>query len=234
MNEIINITTATINNEEVNAVNARDLWKFLESQQEFANWIKNRIKEYGFEEGKDFLIILSKSHGRPRKDYAITLDMAKELAMVENNEQGKKARRYFIEVEKQYREWSRAAEAYRPEPETPEFDDGDPDLFIEKAYYMEQRVLPTWILANRLGISSELLRILSASASAGLIEGADIFRLRNVGDRFLQSMKKVGFLVRDEFRNINLYTPSGADKIVEVLKRTGLVEREQLIRNHMD
>lgn len=46
---------------------------------------------------------MSKSHGRPSKEYIISLDMAKELAMVENNEQGRKIRRYFIEVEKQFR-----------------------------------------------------------------------------------------------------------------------------------
>ena len=62
MNELVKITTITINHETVNAVNARDLWKFLGSRQEFANWIKGRISEYGFEEGKDFLINLSKSH----------------------------------------------------------------------------------------------------------------------------------------------------------------------------
>ena len=103
MNELINITKTTINDEEVNAVNARELWHKLGSKQEFANWIKGRISEYGFEEGKDFLTNLSKSHGRPSKEYIISLDMAKELAMVENNEQGRKIRQYFIEIEKQYR-----------------------------------------------------------------------------------------------------------------------------------
>ena len=54
-------------------------------------------------EGKDFLINFSKSLGRPSKEYIISLDMAKELAMVENNERGRQARQYFIEVEKRYR-----------------------------------------------------------------------------------------------------------------------------------
>lgn len=103
MVKIINITKAAINNEEVNAVSARDLWKQLGSRQEFANWIKGRISEYNFEEGRDFLTNLSKSFGRPSKEYIISLDMAKELAMVENNEQGRKIRRYFIRVEKQLR-----------------------------------------------------------------------------------------------------------------------------------
>lgn len=111
MNEIITITTATINDEEVNAVNARTLWQKLESKQEFANWIKGRISEYGFEEGKDFLTNLSKSHGRPSKEYIISIEMAKELAMVENNERGREIRRYFIEVEKNARKFSEAVSA---------------------------------------------------------------------------------------------------------------------------
>lgn len=59
--------------------------------------------EYGFEEEKDFRSILSKSTGgRPSTDYEITLDMAKEIAMIQRNEKGKEARQYFIEVEKQW------------------------------------------------------------------------------------------------------------------------------------
>lgn len=103
MEEIINITKATINHETVNAVNGRDLHRKLGVKTQFKDWMPRRIEEYGFEEGKDFSSILSKSHGRPSKEYIISLDMAKELAMVENNEQGRKIRRYFIEVEKQFR-----------------------------------------------------------------------------------------------------------------------------------
>lgn len=238
MNELINITVVTINHETVNAVNARDLWKFLESRRRFGDWIKDRLED--FVEGQDFLISQNcetKGRGGDKRsvDYIISLDVAKHIAMLERNEQGRKIRQYFIEVEKQYREWEKAAREFKPEakkPEEPAFDDGDPDLFIEKAYYMNQRILPTWLLAARLGISSELLRILSNSSAAGLIDGEDIFRLRNVTDRFLNSMKKAGFMVHGEFRNVNLYTPSGADKIIEVLKRTGLEEREQMVLDH--
>lgn len=111
MNELINITKATINNEEVNAVNARELHEKLEVKTQFKDWMPRRIEEFGFEEGKDFSSILSKSHGRPSKEYIISLDMAKELAMVENNEQGRRIRRYFIEVEKNARKFSEAVAA---------------------------------------------------------------------------------------------------------------------------
>ena len=105
MNELISLTQSAINGELQQTVNARELHAFLESKQEFTNWIKNRIDEYGFVECSDFLIILSKSTGgRPRTDYFLSLDMAKELAMVERNEKGKQARQYFIECEKKLRE----------------------------------------------------------------------------------------------------------------------------------
>lgn len=90
MNELIPLHHQTIDNEPVETVNARELHAFVESKQEFANWIKNRIEKYGFSENHDFLINLSKSPngGRPSQEYYITLDMAKQLAMVENNEKG--------------------------------------------------------------------------------------------------------------------------------------------------
>lgn len=110
--DLIKTTTEMIGTEQVQAVNARELWEFLESKQRFADWIKSRIAKYSFEEGKDFFIILGKSSGgRPDNDYIITLDMAKELAMVENNERGRQARQYFIEVEKRYRNVGSIAEA---------------------------------------------------------------------------------------------------------------------------
>lgn len=83
-------------------LSARDLHEFLEVGTHFKDWFP-RMCEYGFEEEKDFRSILSKSTGgRPSTDYEITLDMAKEIAMIQRNEKGKVARQYFIEIEKQW------------------------------------------------------------------------------------------------------------------------------------
>ncbi|UYZ88023.1 antA/AntB antirepressor family protein [Moraxella bovis] len=91
-------------NELVQAVNARELHAFLQSRQDFSTWIKNRIADYDFVENQDFVVFHKNMEnpqgGRPSIEYAISLDMAKELSMVERNEQGKQARRYFIECEK--------------------------------------------------------------------------------------------------------------------------------------
>lgn len=102
-------------------VNARDLHGFLKVGRDFSNWIKQRIDEYGFEEGKDYSPILANRSdgmaGKPRIDYHLILDMSKELAMVERNEKGRQARHYFIDCERQLL----AAEAGTPcQPTLPE------------------------------------------------------------------------------------------------------------------
>lgn len=108
MNEIsISTTSAIIGNETVNAVNARELWAFLEIKTQFKDWIARRISEYGFSDGQDFTVLKNErgeNKGRfTPTEYIISLDMAKELAMVENNAKGRQARQYFIEVEKRSR-----------------------------------------------------------------------------------------------------------------------------------
>ena len=87
------------------AVNARDLHTFLESKQKFADWIKSRIEQYGFIENQDYQILASENYeaswgGGNKVEYALSLDMAKELSMVERNQRGKEARSYFISCEK--------------------------------------------------------------------------------------------------------------------------------------
>lgn len=86
---------------EINSADARELHTFLNSEQEFANWIKNRITQYGFLENQDYIIKTTYTGRRPRKEYFITLNMAKELCMVENNAKGKEARQYFIKCEQE-------------------------------------------------------------------------------------------------------------------------------------
>lgn len=102
MNELIKITT---NDNGQQLVGARELYDFLEVKKDFTDWFKYRVGQYDFEEEKDFTTILGKSTGgRPSKDYAITIEMAKELSMVESNEKGKEARKYFIKCEKKVKE----------------------------------------------------------------------------------------------------------------------------------
>ena len=106
-NELIPIS----DNNGKRAVNARDLHAFLESKRDFSTWIKDRIKSYDFVEGIDyqsFTEIVEREIGATtRIEYALSISMAKELSMIENNERGKQARKYFIACEENKRELSR-------------------------------------------------------------------------------------------------------------------------------
>ena len=92
-------------------INARELHIHLKNKRKFSDWIKQRINSYKFLENQDFIRFHnfvkgdSKGYGnRSTIDFYITIDMAKELCMIENNEIGRQMRRYFIEVEKRYRQ----------------------------------------------------------------------------------------------------------------------------------
>lgn len=97
-----------INYDDKKAVSARVLHQFLESKREFATWMKDRIKKYGLVENQDYAvfdeIVNNPNGGRPLIEYALSIDCAKELAMVEGNAKGKQARQYFIECEKKLKE----------------------------------------------------------------------------------------------------------------------------------
>ena len=113
MNELISLTQSAINGELQQTVNARELHAFLEVQTRFNDWIAARIDEYEFIENQDFVSFtenpVKPQGGRPSKEYQISLDMAKELAMVERNEKGKQARQYFIACEKLAKQASTAS-----------------------------------------------------------------------------------------------------------------------------
>lgn len=100
MNQLIKIEPRELAGATVQTCNARDLWQFVESRQEFANWIKGRIEKYGFAEGEDYTVDRFINGRATTIDYHLTIEMAKELAMVENNEKGRQVRRYFIECER--------------------------------------------------------------------------------------------------------------------------------------
>lgn len=104
MKELIKIST---NNEGKQVVSARELHEGLRVRRDYTTWIKGRIDKYGFEENIDYIVFTKNGEnpkgGRPQSDYIITLDMAKELSMVENNDLGKQFRKYFIDCEKKLR-----------------------------------------------------------------------------------------------------------------------------------
>lgn len=119
---------------EVMAVNGRDLHHFLAIRRDFPTWIAEMIRSFEFAEGADFTKVVSiPKNGeqtyqgvKTRIDYFLTLDMAKELSMVQRNERGKQARQYFIECER------RAKQVVAP-PSLPDMS----DPVVLRAYLLE-------------------------------------------------------------------------------------------------
>jgi phage anti-repressor protein len=87
-------------------VDARDVYAFLEVKKDFSNWMKSNIKRGGFIEGTEFTTFRAKTESTGRKpiDFALTLDTAKSICLMSNTEKGRQARRYFIDIEKKYKE----------------------------------------------------------------------------------------------------------------------------------
>ncbi|MFC5920879.1 antA/AntB antirepressor family protein [Neisseria weixii] len=107
--QLIPTISGQIDGQTQPLVDARQLHEFLRVGRDFTTWIKGRISKYGFAENVDFsrspVLGSGKNQGlsfggENRTDYFLTLDMAKELCMVEKSEIGRQARRYFIEMER--------------------------------------------------------------------------------------------------------------------------------------
>ncbi len=118
---LVPVISGQIGGRESNIVSAKALHKVLGVGRVFASWFNARVEEYGFINATDYVEsdpldfrnqsttidqltperVFNPKRGRPEKDYLITLGMAKELAMVERNEQGRAVRRYFIQCEQE-------------------------------------------------------------------------------------------------------------------------------------
>ena len=118
MKELIKIQTNEVGE---NCISARELHEGLEIKSRFNDWITSRIKKYGFIENEDYTcltknLVTQREDGQKgiakEKDYIITVDMAKELCMVENSEIGRQFRKYFIECEKKLKQVTKEVKHY--------------------------------------------------------------------------------------------------------------------------
>ena len=143
MSALIKIDTAIVGNEEVNAVNARELYSTLEVKKDFSNWIKQQISSLGLEENTDYITTPQKrgvANGGYKMvtEYILTLDAAKHIAMASRTPKGKEVRAYFIEVEKQFRVGIKQYKALEEEKQE-----------IERKYY-EQLELTNKLLLEKI------------------------------------------------------------------------------------
>lgn len=101
MNELIRVT---FDNDRP-TISGRELHEFLGIDTPYVKWF-GRMVEYGFTDGESYWTILSNRSdglaGKPRTDHQLTIEMAKELCMLQRNERGKQARQYFIQLEQDW------------------------------------------------------------------------------------------------------------------------------------
>ncbi|WP_159522959.1 phage antirepressor KilAC domain-containing protein [Sunxiuqinia indica] len=197
-------------------VSARELHAFLGSKRQFADWIKQRISQYGFIDGQDYTTFHKIVNRSKTTEYAITTDMAKELCMVENNDRGRLARRYFIEKENEYRQLVKQFQI--------------PNTFAEAlklaAAQQEEIELKNKMIAEQ---KPKVLFADSVSVSAKTILIADLAKIINqngidIGqNRLFKWMRENGYLLsKGDYYNrpAQRYIEMGLFKLDEFVKTT--------------
>ncbi len=199
------------NDRQEQLVDARELHTALNNKRQFSDWIKQRIEQYGFIENIDFTTFHNfvkregSNLGSKTTEYVLTLDTAKEIAMVENNEQGKNIRRYFIEVEKKARNMfeipKTLPEALRKAAELAEqLEQQKPKvLFAESVERSKNSVL-----------INELSKILKQNGY-------------NIGqNRLFEKLRNEGYLIKQKGENWNLPTQKSMEMGLFEVKKTAI------------
>lgn len=203
MNELIPIN---MSDPERITVSARDLHEFLEVGAAYKDWFP-RMCEYGFEEGKDFCSFLSESTGgRPKHDAEITIDMAKELCMLQRNEKGKQARQYFIQLEK---DWNSPEKVMARALQI-----ANKKLRVLEAKAEEDK--PKVLFADSVATSHTSILIFDL-AKILKQNGVDIG-----GNRLFEWMRKNGYLVRRKGSDYNMPTQRSMEMSLFEVKETSV------------
>lgn len=213
MNELIKITY----NNDRPAVSARDLHDFLEVKTAYKDWFP-RMCEYGFTEGEDFnplKIERVQNEGermvaRTVDDAVLTIDMAKELCMIQRNEKGKQARQYFLQIEK---DWN------SPEKVMPRA----LQIAGDKLKRLENKVeadAPKVLFADAVSASKtsilvgELAKLLKQN-------GVDIGQ-----HRLFRWMRENGYLIRRNGTDFNMPTQKSMDLGLFTVKETAITHSD--------
>ncbi len=221
MNELIKVKVNK-NNEQV--VSGRDLHEFLEINTPYVKWF-NRMLEYGFEENIDYLMVDKNVHRAdgtimPQKEinHILKMDMAKEICMIQRTEKGRKARRYFIEIEKAWND---------PQKVLERANNIQKRVDISVGKHKRQRPLLNYILdymdfgdvdfmASMYNISPEmLLRILEKENLIYFNQIEQKYYLNN------DNRHTEGFLVKDDWDDWAL-SKTFLLKIYEVMEKYGI------------
>ncbi len=107
--QLIPVGTSTIGGETVRTVSGRRVHAYLGARRDYSSWMKDRVEKFGFTEGVDYITYedlsspnsgSAKARAQVTVEHALTLDMGKELGMVDRSERGREIRRYFLDCER--------------------------------------------------------------------------------------------------------------------------------------
>lgn len=193
-------------------VSARDLHQQLNIKTAFKDWFP-RMCEYGFEEGKDFCSKMSESTGgRPSKDADISIDMAKQICMIQRSPEGKQIRQYFLDLEKAWNTPEQIfARALKMADRTID------KLKTEKAALIEdnERMKPKEIFADAVTASKDSI-LIGDLAKILKQKGIDIGQ-----NRLFQKLRDNGYLIQRRGPSWNMPTQKSMEMgLFEVEERT--------------
>ena len=193
-------------------VSARDLYEQLNIKTAFKDWFP-RMCEYGFEEGKDFCSKMSESTGgRPSKDADISIDMAKQICMIQRSPEGKQIRQYFLDLEKAWNTPEQIfARALKMADRTID------KLKTEKAALIEdnERMKPQEIFADAVTASKDSI-LIGDLAKILKQKGIDIGQ-----NRLFQKLRNNGYLIQRRGPSWNMPTQKSMEmRLFEVEERT--------------
>lgn len=197
------------------AVSARELHEFLEVKTAYKDWFP-RMCEYGFTEGEDFCSFLSESTGgRPAQDAAVSIDMAKEICMLQRNEKGKTARQYFLQLEK---DWN------------------SPEKVMARALQIADKKIKE-LEENKLALEAEVKANAPLVLFAKGVEGSSnsilvrdyskILRQNGIdvgGNRLFEWFRQNGYLIKKNGRDYNMPTQRAME--------LGLFEVKETVVSH--
>lgn len=193
-------------------VSARDLYEQLNIKTAFKDWFP-RMCEYGFEEGKDFCSKMSESTGgRPSKDADISIDMAKQICMIQRSSEGKRIRQYFLDLEKAWNTPEQIfARALKMADKTIDKLKSENTTLIED----NQRMKPKEIFADAVTASKDSI-LIGDLAKILKQKGIDIGQ-----NRLFQKLRNNGYLIQRRGPSWNMPTQKSMEMgLFEVEERT--------------
>lgn len=218
MNELINIKTTETGEP---SVSGRDLHEFLGVTTRYNDWFP-RMVEYGFTEGKDFNLLKNeqvrfegkREVTRELIDHLLTIDMAKEIAMLQRTDRGKQARQYFIQVEKDY---------------------NSPEKIMARALRIAEKELSTLKLDVERMKPKEIFADSVASSHTSILIGELAKILKANGHetgqkRLFETLRQDGFLIKRKGSDFNMPTQKSMELGLMEIKETTINNADGSIR----